>query len=198
EGVTEAELAGIFEASARKAGIDEFAFQSIVASKPSNSFPHVYPGLKRVGARDLVLFDVGVKVGGRCSDVTRMVVLGRPEDEEERALRAVEEALDAALERLAPGAKARDVHDVAVKVLEKHGLERHFIHGLGHGVGLAVHEPPYIREGSEDVLEPGMVVTIEPGVYFPNRFGVRIEEDVLITERGHEVITGSLQRIFRV
>jgi len=192
EGVTEAELAGFFEERVRREGVRKYAFEPIIAFKPNNSYPHTLPGSNRIGRRDLVLVDVGVKYGGRCSDLTRMITWKRPSPEERRSLEAVEEALWESIDHISPGVKAGDIAEVAVKILENHGLSERFIHGLGHGIGVVVHEPPYLRTGVTQVLEPGMVFTIEPGVYFSGKYGVRMEEDVLVTKKGARVLSRRL------
>ncbi|WP_276813767.1 M24 family metallopeptidase [Desulfurococcus amylolyticus] len=193
EGVTEAELAGFFEERVRREGVKKYAFDPIIAFKPGNSYPHILPGSKKLGRRDLVLIDVGVKYRGRCSDLTRMITWGRPTPDERRSLEAVEEALWESIDSIYPGIKAGDVAEKAVKKLEKYGLHERFIHGLGHGIGIAVHEPPYLRLGGSTLLEPGMVFTIEPGVYFNGRYGVRMEEDVLVTRKGVRVLSRRLK-----
>ncbi|MCY0868134.1 MAG: Xaa-Pro peptidase family protein [Desulfurococcus sp.] len=193
EGVSETELAGFFEERVRREGVKKYAFEPIIAFKPNNSYPHTLPGSLRLGRRDLILVDVGVKYNGRCSDLTRMIVHGRPSPEEKRSLEAVEEALWEAVDYIQPGVKAGEVAEVASRVLEKHGLRDKFIHGLGHGIGVVVHEPPYLREGSTTVLEPGMVFTVEPGVYFNGRYGVRMEENVVVTKKGARVLSGRLK-----
>ncbi|ADV65213.1 M24 family metallopeptidase [Desulfurococcus mucosus] len=193
DGVTEAELAGVFEERVRREGVGKYAFEPIIAFKPNNSYPHTLPGRRRLGKRDLILVDVGVKHGGRCSDLTRMITWGRPSPEERKSLEAVEEALWESIDHIYPGVKAGDVAETAVKVLEKHGLREKFIHGLGHGIGVVVHEPPYLRIGNSTVIEPGMVFTVEPGVYFNGAYGVRMEEDVLVTRKGARVLSGRLK-----
>lgn len=198
EGVSESELAGVFESTVRKHGVDELAFNPIVAFKPNNAFPHTLPGSRKLGSNDLVLIDVGVKMERRCSDITRMIVWGRPSSEEKRALEALVEAVNAALDYIKPGIKAGEVYEAAARVLEKYGFKERFIHGLGHGIGIVVHEPPYLRQGSEKVLVENMVLTIEPGVYIPGSFGVRVEEDVVVTKSGARVLSKGVELILEV
>ncbi|MCX8198596.1 MAG: Xaa-Pro peptidase family protein [Sulfolobales archaeon] len=192
--VTEVELAGLFEARARSMGSREQAFPTIVLFKPTNSYPHGLPSRRRLGKRNLVLIDAGVKVKGYCSDITRSIPWGRAVKEEVKIIEAVNEAVESAIDSITPGVKASEVDSTARRTLGKYGYSKHFIHGLGHGFGVSVHEPPYITIGSETVIEPGMVFTIEPGVYIPGVIGVRIEEDVLIDNRGARVLTNSLSR----
>jgi len=196
ENITETELSGFFEFRVRRAGVDEYAFPPLVLFKPNNSYPHHLPTSNRLGKRNLVLVDVGVKYGGRCSDLTRMIIWGRKNKEELITIEAVNEAIDNVIDAGQPGMKASELAEIAIKTLEKYGLSEKFIHGLGHGFGILVHEPPYIRTGSETVLEPGMVFTVEPGVYFAGKYGVRIEEDVLVTKKGLKVLSKELKRVF--
>lgn len=197
EGATETSLTGLFEKTVRENGVEKLAFDPIIAFKPNNAYPHALPGKRVLGNRDLVLIDVGVKVSGRCSDVTRIITWRRPNIEEKNSIEAVVEALDAAVDALKPGLKASEAYEASVKALDRRGLKDKFIHGLGHGVGVVVHEPPYLRAGSNTILEPGMVVTVEPGVYFPGKYGVRIEELVVITKKGRRVLSRNIERVLQ-
>ena len=194
DGVTESYLAGVFEHTTRSRGVEKMAFDPIVAFKPNNAFPHVLPSNRSIGRKDLVLVDVGVKYRGRCSDITRMIVRGRPSKEEKRSLQAVVEALETAIDTITPGIRAKDVYEAACKILDKWGLRERFIHGLGHGVGVVVHEPPYLRADNTSVLEPNMVITVEPGVYFNGQYGVRVEEVVVVSKRKARVLSENLDR----
>lgn len=198
EDTSETALAGLFEYEARQQDVEELAFPPLTLFKPGNSYPHNLPSGRRMSSNNLVLIDVGVKVENRCSDITRMVIYGKPSVDELRAIEAVEEALNAAIDSIEPGVKAKDVDKASRDVLEKHGLNERFIHGLGHGIGVNVHEPPYIRIGSETVIEPGMVFTIEPGVYFNGRFGVRLEEDVYVSKTKAVVLSKDIERVFTI
>lgn len=193
--ISETYLTGVFERAVRENGADRYAFEPIVAFKPNNAYPHAVPSNKLIAKRDLVLIDVGVKIRNRCSDITRMITYGAPSKEERRAIEAVEEAVETSIDHIKPGVKAGEIYEVAARVLEKYGYRDKFIHGLGHGIGVVVHEPPYLRAGSDTTLEPGMVFTIEPAVYIHGRFGVRMEENVLVTERGCKVLSSKLERL---
>ena len=193
--ITESYLAGVFEHAVRSRGVEKMAFDPIVAFKPNNAYPHTLPGNRIIGRRDLVLVDVGVKYKGRCSDITRMIIRGRPSREERRSLEAVVEALEVAIDTITPGIRAKDVYEAACKVLEKWGLRERFIHGLGHGIGVVVHEPPYLRADNTIVLEPNMIFTIEPGVYFNGYYGVRVEDVVVVTKRKASVLSRNLSRV---
>lgn len=190
EGVTESELAGLIYSEMLRRGAEDYAFPPIVAFNKNTVYPHASPSLHRaLHAPSIVLFDVGAKYEGYSSDMTRTTVFGQPGQEFKRVAEAVLEALGAALDAAAPGASVCDVDSIARKVLEKYGYAKYFIHSLGHGLGIDVHEPPRLSQYDETILKPGMVVTIEPGVYIPEKFGVRIEDLVLITERGAMSIT---------
>ncbi|WP_440059912.1 M24 family metallopeptidase [Thermogladius sp. 4427co] len=195
EGVSETELAGIFEESVRRLGIEDYSFPPIINAMPNNSYPHNTPTANKVKKNDVIVVDVGVRVEGRCSDLTRVIIRGRIPADIKRLIEIVGEALAEAIDHIQPGAKAGEIADIAVKVMEKHGVRNRFIHGLGHGIGVVVHEPPYLRVGSETILDKNMVFTIEPGLYIPGYVGVRVEEDVLLTSRGARVLSESLNRI---
>ncbi|WP_185747747.1 M24 family metallopeptidase [Thermus amyloliquefaciens] len=189
-GVAEREVALEIEFFLRKRGAG-VAFPPIVASGERGALPHAGASEKPLGRGELVTLDLGARVEGYHSDMTRTVALGQVNGELKRAFFAVLEALEKALEALGPGKSAKEVDALARKALERHGLDRYFVHSLGHGVGLAVHEGPALSPYSEDTLEPGMVVTVEPGVYLPGVGGVRIEELVLITATGIELLSRS-------
>jgi len=124
-----------------------------------------------------------------------MIVKGKPSREEKRSLEAVIEALERTIDTITPGITAKEVYETACKILEKRGLRERFIHGLGHGIGVVVHEPPYLRAESTTTLEPNMVVTIEPGVYFNRLYGVRVEDVVVVTKRKARVLSKKLDRV---
>lgn len=195
DNITETELTGLFEKTVRDNGVERFAFDPIIAFKPNNAYPHTTPTTRSIGTRDLILVDVGVRVKNRCSDITRMIIRGRPSPDERKHIQAVSEAVEASIDHIKPGVKASEVYEAAARTLEKYGLRDRFIHGLGHGIGIVVHEPPYLRAGSDTILEPGMVFTIEPGVYIPGKHGVRIEEVVLVTEKGCKVLSSKLDKV---
>ena len=188
-GVEEREIALEVEFFLKRRGAEGAAFPPIVASGERGALPHARASEKRLKAGELVTLDLGARLEGYHSDMTRTFALGRPKEELRRAYKAVEEAMEAALAALAPGKTGKEVDAVARKALEAHGLDRYFVHSLGHGVGLAVHEGPSLSPYGEEVLEPGMVVTVEPGVYLPGLGGVRLEELVLLTESGVELLS---------
>lgn len=188
-GRTEVEIAAELELGARRAGAEGMSFETIVASGARSALPHGTATRQRLPRRGFVVLDFGVVLDGYCSDMTRTVHLGAATQAERAAFDAVLEAQMAAVEAVRPGAACGEVDSAARGVLRRSRLARYFTHSTGHGVGLEVHEGPRIAEGETQALAPGMVVTVEPGVYLPRRFGVRIEDMVLVTETGHRVLT---------
>ncbi len=195
EGITEAQLAGVFEHRARQYNVSQYAFDPIIVFNPGTSYPHNIPGPNKLRRPNLILVDVGVKYQGRCSDLTRMILWGRPKKEWRRALEAVNEAINEVIDKAEPGMTGEEIAKIAIDVIAKHGYRERFIHGLGHGLGVVVHEHPYLTLGSTTKVEPGVVFTIEPGIYIPGDFGIRIEEDAVMTEKGVKILSSSLERI---
>jgi len=190
-GVTEREAALELERLMVLGGAEKASFDVIVAGGPNGAKPHASPGAREIGEGDLVVVDWGAKVDGYCSDCTRTVIAREPDDRQGEVWGAVREAQCAAIEAVAAGALCRDVDAVARDLLRERGWEKEFGHGLGHGVGLQVHERPTLSQRSEDTLEPGMVITVEPGVYIEGWGGVRLEELVLVTQDGPRALTGA-------
>lgn len=190
-GVSEREAAEELRRLMVLGGAEGPSFEIIVASGPNGAKPHASPGGRVIAEGDLIVIDWGAVVEGYCSDCTRTVIVGQPDDRQREVWTAVREAQGAALEGLRPGMQGREVDAIARELLRERGYEREFGHGLGHGVGLQVHELPTLGQKSENVLEAGMVVTIEPGVYIEGWGGVRLEELVLVTEDGGDPITAA-------
>ena len=188
-GVTEAAISARLTYEMQKLGAQEVAFPSIVAVGPNASLPHYEPGDGVVRKDQGILIDWGARVGWYVSDLTRMVWPGRVPPLMAKIQRIVREAHDRAIEFVKPGVTAHQVDRVARRVIEKAGYGPQFGHALGHGMGLDGHEAPRVGKGTQTVLKPGMVITIEPGIYLPGKGGVRLEDDVLVTETGHEVLT---------
>ncbi|MGQ9692781.1 MAG: M24 family metallopeptidase [Thermaceae bacterium] len=188
-GVKEVEVSLALEFALRRRGAEAAAFPIIVASGPRGAMPHGVASEKTIQEGEMVTLDFGARYRGYHSDLTRTLGVGRVEPEKKRLFDAVLLALEEVLAELAPGRAARELDALARKVLEREGLARYFSHALGHGVGLSVHEAPGLNAYSEEVLEPGMVVTVEPGVYIPGLAGVRVEELVLVTESGFELLS---------
>ncbi len=182
-GRTEREVARAAEARIRELG-GEPSFPAIVAAGPNGALPHAEPGERQIGAGELVVFDMGAQVDGYCSDGTRTFATGELGEEAREVYDLVLAAQLAALEAIAVGKTGEEVDAVARKIIDEAGHKEHFGHGLGHGVGLEVHEGPRLSPRSDDVLAAGEVVTVEPGVYLPGSFGVRIEDFVVVAEDG--------------
>ncbi len=187
-GVRELDVALELELGLRRAGAS-VGFDVIVASGPRGAMPHGVASERVIEDGDLVTVDFGARLKGYHSDMTRTVAVGTPTEEMRRVYHAVLEAEEAAVAAVRPGVRAADLDALARGILERHGLGEAFAHSLGHGVGLNIHEGPSLRGGSEDMLEAGMVVTVEPGAYLPGVGGVRIEDLVLVTEGGCEVLS---------
>jgi Xaa-Pro aminopeptidase len=188
---TEAELSDALVESMRAAGGERAEWPPIVAAGANAARPHHQTGGGPIG-NGLLLLDYGCLVDGYHSDMSRTVWLeGEPDAELRRLFDAVVESNAAGIAAVRPGATGDDVDEACRVVLRSHGLEDHFLHSTGHGVGLEIHEAPWARRKSEDVLEPGHVLTVEPGVYLPGVGGVRIEDMVLVTETGYDVLTAS-------
>lgn len=188
-GRSERELAWWVERRFREAGAEALSFPAVVAAGEGGSIPHAVPGERVVEEGMLVTVDAGCVLDGYCSDCTRTFAVGAVSARLRELHALCLEAQLAGLAAVAPGARARDVDAAARAVIEAAGLGPAFGHGLGHGVGLEIHEAPALRPESEDVLEPGNVVTVEPGLYLPGEGGVRIEDLALVTAGGHERLT---------
>lgn len=188
-GSTEGEVAAELDYRLRLGGTGPPAFDSIVASGPRSALPHARPSDRAIREGDLVLLDCGATVEGYCSDVTRTVVVGAPRRWQRRVHRAVRAALEAAISAVEPGRPAAEVDAAARAALEERSVEEGaFGHSVGHGIGLEVHEKPSLSRESDDILQAGNVVTIEPGVYLRGRGGVRLEDDVVVGD-GRDVIS---------
>ncbi len=185
EGRTEIEVTRAVEARIRELG-GEPAFPPIIAAGPNGAMPHAEPGKREIGKGEMLVFDMGAKLDGYCSDCTRTFSVGKAPGSSREVYELVQKAQAAALERVAAGKAGRELDSVARKIINAGGHGDHFGHGLGHGVGLEVHEKPTLSQRSDDELESGEVVTVEPGVYVPAQLGVRIEDLVVVTGDGHE------------
>lgn len=187
-GRTEAELAWWMERAIRDEGADGVSFDVIVASGPNAALPHHHPGPRVVGPGETVIVDAGAKVGGYCSDCTRTFAAGQLPDDLVRAYATCRAAQESSLAAVRAGVPARDVDAIARGEIEESGIAP-VLHGLGHGVGLEIHELPVVSNVSEETLALANAVTVEPGVYLPGRGGVRIEDLVIVTASGAEVLT---------
>ena len=188
-GVRETEVAAEMEYVAKKKGAEGMSFPTIIASGERSALPHGKASDAVIPHNGFVVCDFGVILAGYCSDQTRTVYVGRVPAKARRLYQAVLEAQQAALDAVRPGRCVAEVDRAARKTLRKAGLGRYFTHSTGHGVGLEIHEAPRIADAQTEILRPGMVITIEPGVYIPGKWGVRIEDMVVVTEHGCEVLT---------
>jgi Xaa-Pro aminopeptidase len=196
--VPETEVAGQLEFAARKAGADEMAFPTIIAGGKRSALPHGRASRELVPSKGFVVCDFGVILSGYCSDMTRTLHVGRPTAESRRVYESVREAQQAGLEAVRPGKAVGEVDSAARKVLYNKGLDRYFTHSTGHGLGLEIHEGPRVAVGQQELLRPGMVITVEPGVYVPGKWGVRIEDTVVVTETGCKILTRCPKDLFTV
>jgi len=187
DGLREEEVAAALEAFLREFGHETVEF-TIVASGPNGASPHHEPGPRSIRAGEGVVLDFGGTVGGYCSDISRTVVVERPPRGFSHVYDIVREAQEAAFQAVRPGVAAEEIDAAARDVIAMAGYGERFLHRTGHGIGLEVHEPPYLVAGNRQVLEPGMCFSIEPGIYMEGRFGVRIEDIVTVTETGAERI----------
>ena len=186
-GITENELAGALDFRIRMLGA-RTSFETIVAFGPNGSRPHHQPGKRRLKKNDTILIDFGVRYKNYCCDLTRCLAIGRPNAFYEKVYKAVQEAQAAAIRMVKPGVKISEVDAAARQVISKYRLPV-YGHGTGHGLGLEVREEPVISHDSKGKLQPGMVFTVEPGVYIPGRLGIRIEDNVLVTKSGCRMLT---------
>jgi Xaa-Pro aminopeptidase len=196
-GRVESEIAADIDRELRRVGFQKPAFDTIVASGANAARPHARAGERRIEPGDLVVLDFGGVLDGYCTDITRTVTVGPQGQRERRVIEAVAEAQLAAFDAIRPGGAPEDVDRAAREVLGRHGMGEAFSHGTGHGLGLEVHELPRVgprREPLEPPLAAGMVLTLEPGAYFPGWGGVRIEDDVVVTASGAEWLTNG-QRV---
>ena len=188
-GMREYEAAAFLEYRMRALGADGVSFPSIVAADRNAALPHAIPGRRKLKRGGMMLVDWGARLGGYCSDMTRVVAFGSMKPKLREVYNIVLEAQQAGIDAIRPGATGKEVDAAARRVIEDAGYGDHFGHGLGHGLGLEVHEGPRLSKLAEGELVAGHVVTVEPGVYLPGVGGVRIEDDVVVTERGHRVLT---------
>jgi len=188
-GVTETELAGVAREAFLQDGAEEVTF-TLIASGPNGAYPHHHSGRRQLQIGDAVIIDIGALLNGYQSDITRMVFLGEPPADFLEAYEAVLAANRQGRAAVKPGVTAQEIDRVTRSRLEEAGYGDYFIHRTGHGLGMEVHEPPYIMAGNDQVLAEGMVFSVEPGVYLPGKFGVRIEDIVAVTESGVRTLTG--------
>ena len=201
-GLSERAIATTLESSMRDAGYERLAFDTIVASGPNAALPHYRAGDRMLAAGDLVVLDFGGVLDGYCCDLTRTISVGLASADTRRVYEAVLDAQQAAIAAVKPGVETHVVDAAARQLLEDRGLGAAFGHGTGHGLGLDVHEEPRIGRPRADApsvsLQPGMVFTVEPGAYLPGWGGVRIEDDVLVTDQGCQVLTSVTRELLEL
>jgi Xaa-Pro aminopeptidase len=196
EGLTEVDVAAILEFEMRQAGSEGLSFPTILAFGEQAAEPHHQPNARTLRAGDMIKFDFGATVDGYHSDMTRTIAFGEPKEELRKIYDLVLGSQQAGLDAVRAGATCGDVDKAARGYLAEHGYE--YGHGTGHGLGLEIHEAPPVRTGASLVMEPGMTLTVEPGVYIPGLGGVRIEDSVVVTADGCDILTGSTKELVKV
>ncbi len=189
EGMTEKEIALELEYDMLRHGADGMAFSTIVAAGANGSLPHAIPGDYRIRKGDMITMDFGAKCGGYCADMTRTIAVGQPGEEMLRVYATVLEAQKRAQAAVAAGKRCSDVDAIARDYIDQHGYQGRFGHGLGHSLGIDVHESPRLSQACSDILQVNQLVTVEPGIYLPGIGGVRIENTVVVKEGGCEALT---------
>jgi Xaa-Pro aminopeptidase len=197
-GRTERDVADALARAVRECGAKGMSFDAIVAAGPHGALPHAQPRDVEIGTGELVVIDWGAELDGYCSDCTRTLATGDPGEPAREAYELVRQAQLVGVEAVRAGVSGRDTDAAARAVIDAAGQAEHFGHGLGHGVGLEIHEAPRLSQRSDAVLQSGNVVTVEPGVYLPGRFGVRIEDLVVVTESGCEILTFAPKELISV
>lgn len=187
-GMSEGRAAWAMERGMREAGAQALAFPTIVAAGPNSALPHAVPGRRRIKAHEPLLFDWGARLNGYCSDTSRTITLGEPDETFIKVAQTVLDAQKKGIEAIRTGVDAREVDAIARKIIDENGFKGKFGHGLGHGTGLAIHEEPRLSPLSDRVLQSGMLVTVEPGIYLPGWGGVRIENQVVVRDDGAQVL----------
>ncbi len=187
-GMTEKEAAWAMEKGMREADADALAFPTICASGPNSALPHAIPGDRKFKTGEPILFDWGTRLNGYCSDISRTLVIGNPDEMFKKLYKIINDAQLMAIDAIKPGMSSKAVDTIARSYIDKMGFEGKFGHGLGHGTGLAVHEQPRLSPFKETTLEAGMIVTVEPGIYLSDWGGIRLENMVVIRKDGAEVL----------
>jgi len=187
-GMTEKKIAWLLEKKMRESGADTLSFPSIVASGPNSALPHAIPGDRTWMKGEPLLFDWGAMLNGYCSDTSRTLFFGKTDNTFQKVFQTVVDAQKKAIDAIQDGASTREVDRIARDHIENKGFKGKFGHGLGHGTGLAIHEAPRLSPLKDTVLKAGMLVTVEPGIYLPEWGGVRVENQVVVRDKGAEVL----------
>lgn len=189
-GQTEREIRNELNRYMFELGAEDIAFDTIVASGCNSSNPHAVVTDRKIEENDIILFDFGAKYNGYCSDMSRTIFVGQPNEEMIKTYNIVLNAQKAGINNIRENKNVGYIHELIIEEFKKENLEEYFIHTTGHGVGIDIHEGPIIVDSNkEDVFKNGMVVTVEPGIYFENKFGIRIEDTIVVTEDGNEILT---------
>ncbi len=183
-GMTEKESAWLLEKLIREKGAESLSFPVIAAAGKNSALPHAIPGNKKLKKGEPLLFDFGAKLNGYCSDTTRTLVMGRPDEKFKKIYKILFDAQQLAVDNIKPGISAQDIDKTARDYIDATEFKGKFTHSLGHGVGLAIHEAPRLSKKDNTILEPGMVITVEPGIYLPEWGGIRLENMVMVTDNG--------------
>lgn len=197
-GMTELHVAALLEYYMKMAGAEGFSFETIAASGVNSSMPHAIPGEKKLEEGDFLTMDFGCVYQGYCSDMTRTVVIGKASEKQKEIYHIVLQAQQAALDAICAGKRGSDVDKVARDFITEAGYGDNFGHGLGHSVGLYIHENPRLSPADDTVLQAGMIETVEPGIYIPGFGGVRIEDMVVVTEDGYRNLTKSPKDLIEI
>lgn len=189
-GINEHQVANEVEYYLKKQGAERVAFETIIAGGTNSSYPHHLTSNYVFKENDPILLDLGVVYQGYSSDLTRTIFLGKINHLTKEVYRTVRKAQKRATKKVKPGILACEVDYSARQIVREAGYAKYFLHNTGHGIGIDIHESPYLTPKNKKILKPGMVITIEPGIYIPQKFGVRIEDVILVTEKGCEILTG--------
>ncbi len=187
-GITEREISDKIKELLIELGGEELSFEPIVASGPNSSMPHYNDDKRVIEEQDLVILDYGCRYKGYCSDISRTVFIGEPTEEQKKIYEIVLRANNEAEKAVKEGVKAEDIDKTARKIIADEGYGQYFINRTGHGIGLAVHEAPYIKDGNKQVLKTGMAFSVEPGIYIPGKFGMRVEDIVVVDGEGSIIL----------
>ena len=187
-GLAEKDIAWDIEKGMREAGAENISFPVIVASGPNSALPHAVPGDRCIREGEPILIDWGAKFNGYCSDITRTFVMGKPDETFKKIFETVSEAQRRAIDAVKPGVSTKTIDAIARQYIEEQGFQGKFGHSLGHGVGLAIHEYPRLSQFYDKPLKPGMVTTMEPGIYIPEWGGIRLENMIVVRENGADVL----------